>query len=211
VAHQNAGDKKIDDDLIGGHHSFEAGDFFGDKKRGHRMGCTCATLIILLIILMLLLGVGIYLAGKSTSVDVATNSDRNDGIEQSIESQIDDSVKSRNEKVSIVVSNADLVNMLPSASMNAVITKDNIFVTSKCFGFSCVMEIEPYISEGQLRFKAKSAKMGSLPMPGFLVGSMSGGFATATNKITQELSVINLESIEKQDGKLVLIGKVIGR
>ncbi len=211
MAAQDAGNKKIDDDLIGGHHSFEAKDFFGDKKRGHRMGCTCLTLIILLIVAMISVGTVIYLAGKSNGFVKVTDTSQVSSAQDSLASQLEDSVAGKNDKNVIIISENDLVSLLPSASMDIVIKPENVFVTTKYLNFDVLMEVEPYINEGQLRFKIKSAKLGALPLPGFLMGPVTAGFGNAVNNLSKELSVITLEAVEKQEGRLVLTGKVVGR
>jgi|GEM_PF-1205532 len=211
MATQNAGDKKINDDLIGGHHSFEAKDFFGDKKRGHRMGCTCFSLIVLLILAMLAVGTLIYLAGRSTDIILSTVTDDGGDVGASISSQVEDSIANKDKLATVTVTESSFVAFLPTANMDVAIRPQNIFVTTKYMGFDCLMEVEPYIAEGQLKFKVKSAKIGALPMPGFMTGPISAGFATATVNLTKELSNINFETVEKQDGKLVLTGKVVGR
>lgn len=208
----DTGDKKVKDmDLGDGDRSFDAAGFFGDRKKSHRLGCTCTTLIILLIITLAVLVILVILASR-TSVELPNSlKTSSTTTSSSIAKQIDDALKDKDNSAVIVINEDEINSVLGGSQTKVSIEPEVMYVAGQTFGFNTLSEVEPKVQEGQLAFDVKSVKVGSLPVPKILAAPVLGEFNSSLRKANKELAVINFTSVEKQQGALLLTGKVVGR
>lgn len=188
---------------------FDEAGFFGGNEPAHRLGCTCSTLVILLVLVLAGLVVAVVLASR-TPENMPEKNGSSNAVTSTTDSQIESALKNDGEAI-IIISEDEINAGLASSGTYITIKPDSMYVVGKVFGFDAVAELEPKISDGQLAFDAKSVKVGNLPLPTAFASPLLGQFNKSVQNANKELSVINFTSVEKNQGSLMLKGKVVGR
>jgi len=207
-------DEKIDDkesfSLGEKDRNFDAAGFFGDKQRAHRMGCTCATLIILLALL---------LAGLLTVMVLATRNSENlnispistGAISSSVAQQIAQVLKDKDKEAIISISESEINSSLGSSQTKVDIQENKMILVGRVMGAIATVEIAPKIEDGQLNYDVKSVKIGSLPAPKIVAAPLLGQLRKSMLQSNKELSVINFNAVDIGTNELILKGTVVGR
>lgn len=197
---------KKDDDR-----KFDESGFFGDGKQAHRLGCTCSTLLVFFVLLLVALVATVLFASRSASPlpqfnKITTGS----GISGSAQSQIETALGSDSNEAVIVLSQDEINSALPT-QMQVAIDTETMLIAGKVLGVNASAQLEPKVTEGQLEFDVQNVKVGNLPVPKIVAAPIIGQFSRSLRDLNKELAVINLGSVEKRQGALILSGKVVGR
>lgn len=207
-------DKKIDDkdsfSLGEKDRNFDAAGFFGDKQKAHRMGCTCATLIILLALLLAGLITVMVLATRNQQ-NLNVSSISNGAITSSVAQQIAEVLKNKDKEVIINVSESEINSSLVGSQTRVDIQSDKMVLAGKTLGMATSVELVPKIEDGQLNYDVKSVKIGSLPAPKIVAAPLLGQLRKSMLQSNKELSVINFNAVDIGTDELILKGTVVGR
>ncbi|MBP6930301.1 hypothetical protein KBB60_01730 [Patescibacteria group bacterium] len=200
-----------DKEIIGAHkqHDFDAKSFFGDGKEKHRFGCTCATLFLFCVIVLALLVVVVFFAGRS-SLPLPRSNVSSSAVNSSSKAQVMAALNSESDNVTVTLNEQEINATLPR-NYEVSITPDGMWLKGEMIGMSVLALLEPEVADGSLDFTVKDVKMGTLPAMRIVAAPVVGRFSRGISSINKELLVINLTSVAKSSGALVLQGKVVGR
>lgn len=193
-------------------------DFYDNKKR-HRLGCTCWTLVILLLALLITAVILFVMATRSpntlswpqggnsrTLVNTA-------GESGTLKSQLAQNTGSGDQTLTLVLTERELTNQISknNPGSSVIIKPEGIYVKSQLYGFDCYAELMPRIDGTKLALDIISLRLGSLKVPQAVGLPLSASINSALNSLNKDLSKVELQTSELQQGAMILTGKVVGR
>jgi len=192
-----------------------------DEHRAHASCCTCQTLVIffsLILIVLIFLTVYLFwrfnqekskivqLPQKITNEILSKQFKISTGEMGSVEIPVDDNSLSK------LLNSGFSFDNFTIKDIQTIINPNEVIIIGKLLSpinTKLVISVVPQVKDGKIDLSVKSVRSGSLTWPDFLAKTLTNNLKNFFNqKFWLINQTINLETIELQDGKMILKGKV---